>query len=345
MTSFPALLPAVVAIAYGVQAVNRRSARAKARKTAKPTPVAVDETLGDEELRWLRGAAGRGDWPAAAAVLGPVRACGDFERLTWLVNGLETVPEGWILPLTDQHPDDALARTVTGARRVAWAWEARTGARASQVSQDQFKVFHERLRHAEDELFAAVELDPASATPWYHLLIASRGLEHGVDVARRRFEAGTARDPFHVGMHSQMLQQVCAKWGGSNEEMHAFARESVLKAPEGSAMGQLVAVAHLENWLDLARAEDDAYMRRPEVLESLREAAARSVDHPAFAPTSSPYPALNAFAMAFWLARDVAAAHRMFQRIGDHVTKSPWQYLGDPGEAFAVARDECKKRK
>jgi hypothetical protein len=345
VSNFPALLPAVVAITYGIQAASRRARRGKARKSAPPAPVSVDVTLGDPELRRLREAAGRGDWPAMAAILGPVRARGDEERLTWLVDGVETVGEGWLLPLADRYPEDALAQLVAGSRQVAWAWEARSSARASRVTQEQFKLFHERLTRAEDLLYAAVELDPALAAPWCQLLMTARGLEHGPDVARRRFEAGTARDPFHVGIHSQMLQQLCAKWGGSHEEMHAFARDSMLKAPAGSAMGLLVAIAHLENWLDLPREEDAAYLRRPEVLESLRGAAARSVDHPAFAPTSTPYPALNAFAMAFLLAGDRAAARRMFERIGDQVTKTPWQYMGDPGAVFAVARDECKKRK
>jgi hypothetical protein len=342
VTNFPALLPLAMAIGYGVQAANRRVARSKARKATPPQPVALDVTLGDPELRRLREAAGRGDWPAMAAILEPVRARGDFDRLTWLINGIETVAEGWLFPLADKYPDDALVRTVVGARTVAWAWEARSGARADQVTQEQFKLFHERLTRAEDHLFAAVELDPTSAAPWYPLLLASRGLEHGADVSRRRFEAGTARAPFDVGMHSQLLQQLCAKWGGSHEETHAFARESMLTAPQGSAMGLLVATAHLEHWLDLPRGEDTAYMRDPAVLASLREAAGRSVDHPAFGPTSTPYTALNAFAMAFWLAGDRPTAHRLFERIGDNVTQSPWQYMGKPGAVYAVARTECE---
>ena len=88
------------------------------------------------------------------------------------------------------------------------------------------------------------------------------------------------------------------------------------------------------------------YIRGGAVLQELRAAADASVFHPAFAPTSTPYNALNAFAMAFWLAGDKDTAARLFERIGDHATRAPWQYRGDPEKVFAVARQDCiKKRK
>jgi hypothetical protein len=50
--------------------------------------------------------------------------------------------------------------------------------------------------------------------------------------------------------------------------------------------------------------------------------------------------------MAFWLADDKEAAGRLFERIGDHATKAPWRYRGDPERVFAAARQDCvKKRK
>jgi hypothetical protein len=213
------------------------------------------------------------------------------------------------------------------------------------VTQDQFRTFHERLRTAEEHLYAAAEADPQSAAPWVFLTTASRGLEHGHDVTRRRFEAGVRRAPLHTGLHAAQLQQICRKWGGSHEEMHAFARTARKNAPSGSGLGVLTAYAHLEHWLDLPSGQDAAYIRTPEVRAELREAAQGSVLHPAYTPTVPPYPALNAFAMAFWLAGDFASGHDLFQRIGDHPTRFPWAYAGDPGRVFARARQDCKKGK
>ncbi|NUP50645.1 MAG: hypothetical protein HOW97_25530 [Catenulispora sp.] len=306
----------------------------------------IDRAFGDPELATLRKAVQAGSWSGVELALRPVRARGDFERLSFLMAGVEDVGGPFLLELPDRLPQDPLALTLAGVRHTAWAWEARTGHRASQVSQEQFRRFHDRLKEAEEYLFTAVELDPDSAAPWYSLCIISRGLEHGADVTRRRFEAGIRRSPGHVGLHKQMLQQLCAKWGGSHERMHSFADEALAAAPPGSGLGELVPLAHLEHWLDLDQGPDEVYIRSGSVRQRLRAAADASVFHPAFAPTTSPYPALNTFAMAFWLAGDKEPAARLFERIGGHATRAPWQYRGDPGQVFAVARQDCvKKRK
>ncbi|MFC1429209.1 hypothetical protein ACEZDB_00850 [Streptacidiphilus sp. N1-3] len=310
-----------------------------------PKPVPVDPTYGDPELAALRNAVANADWPATEAILRPCRERGDHERLTWLITCVDDLGGDFLLTLPERQPGNALALTLSGARHVAWAWEARTGARASQVSQEKFRIFHERLQAAEAPLYAAVEADPESATPWCFLTTISRGLEHGHEVTRRRFEAGVRRDPHHVALHASMLQQICAKWSGSHEQMHGFARRSLEQAPPGSGIGVLTATAHLEHWLDLPKGEDAAYMRSGGVLVELKEAAAASVLHPAYAPTDSPHAALNAFAMAFWLAGDRATAHDLFRRIGDRPTRLPWGYAGNAGRVFATARQECKKRK
>ncbi|MEZ0070009.1 hypothetical protein ABIA32_006057 [Streptacidiphilus sp. MAP12-20] len=343
MSSIPLLVPALIGGAAAVRALANRSQSTTAARG--PKPVAIDPNFGDPELAALRRAVLAEDWPAMEAILLPCRDRDDHARLTWLISGVEEMGGDFLLGLPEKHPDNPMARTVAGVRHVAWAWEARGRASASHVQQEQFRIFHVRLRTAEDHLYAAVELDPESATPWCSLTTSSRGLQHGHDVSRRRFEAGVRRAPHHVALHASMLQQVCAKWSGSHEQMHAFARESLAQAPPGSGIGMLTAYAHIERWLDLPKGEDAAYMRRTEVLAELKGAAAASVLHPEFAPTESPYIALNAFAMAFWMAGDHRTAHELFGRIGEHPTRFPWAYVGDAGRVFAAARQECKKRK
>ncbi|MDH6109274.1 hypothetical protein P3T36_000046 [Kitasatospora sp. MAP12-15] len=347
MSNLSLLTPAAIAFAVVLRAASKRRASpsSPAARPAGPAPVSLDHDHGDPELTALRTAVTRGDWDGVAAVLQPCRDRGDHARLTSLVTCVQDMPGNLLLDIGRSRSDDPLARTVSGARHVAWAWEARSRAQASRVSREQFDLFHERLRGAEEHLYAAVELDPDSAAPWTFLTTASRGLEHGHDVTRRRFEAGVRRAPTHVALHSALLQQVCAKWSGSHEEMHGFARESLAKAPPGSGLGMLTAEAHIEHWLDLPSPDDAAYMRSPEVVEELRQAAAASVLHPDYSPTESPYPALNTFALAFWLAGDLASARQLFERIGDHATRFPWAYCGNPGQVFAKARQECKKAK
>lgn len=251
------------------------------------------------------------------------------------VEGIET----WIPAVLAAEPDSALALLVSGARRVSWAWEARTAYRAKHVSREQFQTFHERLRGAEDELYEVAEREPGWVTPWYFLQRAGRGLQVGQEVSWLRFEAAVRRCPEHLGAHEQQLQQVCAKWSGSHEKMHEFARTSMLKGTEGGPLGGLVALAHLEHWGELDRVEDTAYIRRPDVVAELHEAADRSVRHPAYGRPRGWLSTYNTFAMAFSLAGEKKAAAELFNALEGRVTEFPWDYLsGDPAKAFSKWR-------
>lgn len=301
----------------------------------------VDADSWDTDLAGMRAAAGRRDWADLRERLGAVP---DGQERTWLLGRVVDVDgiERWIPAVVEAEPDSALALLVSGARRVSWAWEARTGARAKHVSRDQFQTFHERLRVAEEELYEVAGREPGWVAPWYFLQMAGRGLQVGQDIARLRFEAAVSRCPGHLGAHEQQLQQVCAKWSGSHEEMHGFARTSMLKGPEGSPLGELVALAHLEHWLDLDRGEDAAYIRRPDVVAELHEAADRSVRHPAYERPRDWIPTFNTFAMAFSLAGEKKAAAEFFKALEGRVTNFPWQYVdNDAAKAFGKWRDKA----
>ncbi|MEU8617912.1 hypothetical protein [Streptomyces sp. NPDC048623] len=298
----------------------------------------LERDCGDPEVTRAREAAEAGDWAALRPVLEGRPESGDRAELLMAVADTAGV-ERWIGAVLDAEPDAALPRLVAGLRQVSWGWEARSGLRAEYVSRDQFQVFHERLRTAETWLYEVAEREPAWTSPWYGLLMTGRGLPVGQVTARRRFEAAVRRDPYHLGVHQQQLQQVCEKWSGSHEEMHAFARESAFGAPAGTALGQLVAVAHLEHWLALDSGADAAYIRRPEVVAELRRAAEHSYRHADFAPRTGRLQILNSFAMAFALAGEREAARECFEATGGRVTEFPWQYLdNDPVAAYRKQR-------
>ncbi|MFG2873954.1 hypothetical protein ACGFYU_02945 [Streptomyces sp. NPDC048337] len=303
-------------------------------------PVArVQEDSGDPDVRRVREAAAAADWSAVRAVLEARPESGDRTELLWAVGDTDGV-ERWIAGVLEAEPEAALPRLVAGIRHISWGWEARTSARAKDVSREQFEVFHARLRTAEEYLYEVAEREPLWTSPWYGLQITGRGLQVGQTTARRRFEATMRRDPGHLGAHQQQLQQVCDKWGGSHEEMHAFARASAFGAPAGTQLGQLVAIAHLEHWLSLDAGPDAAYMRRPEVTASLREAADHSFRHPDFVRDGGWIQVLNTFAMAFSLAGDRDAARECFGITDGRVTEFPWYYLNgsDPAAAYRKQR-------
>lgn len=307
----------------------------------RPAPR-VDADSWDPDLAGMRAAALRRDWPGLRERLGKIP---DGQERTWLLASVADVAgiEGWIPAVIAAEPDSSLALLVSGARRVSWAWEARSALRAKHVSREQFQTFHERLRVAEEELYEVAEREPGWVAPWYFLQMSGRGLQVGQETARLRFEAAVSRCPGHPGAHEQQLQQVCAKWSGSHEEMHGFARTSMLKGPEGSPLGELVALAHLEHWLDLEGGEDAAYIRRPDVVAELHEAADRSVRHPAYERPRDWIPTFNTFAMAFSLAGERKAAGEFFTALEGRVTNFPWQYIdNDPTRAFTKWRAKAR---
>ncbi|GAA1183179.1 hypothetical protein GCM10009664_56550 [Kitasatospora gansuensis] len=307
-------------------------------------PPAVDPAYGNETLALMLRQAEAGDWLALRASLTAIQDPAEF---TWMVAGVSEVGgiEEWIPEAASGEPDSALPLLLSGARQVAWAWEARTRASSQHVSEDQWKVFRQRLELAEQQLFEVAEREPEWLAPWYFLQISGRGASVDKEAGRIRFEAAVRRCPGHLGSHRERLQQLCAKWGGSHQEMHAFARSSMLAAPPGSPLGELVALGHLEHWLDLPSGADRSYLTSHDVLSDLREALRRSILHPDYVRPVGWQSAYNTFAMAFALAGETWTARQLFEAVGSTVTSSPWRYLNgdDPAKAFTALRDHCAK--
>ncbi|GAB2937891.1 hypothetical protein GCM10027280_27630 [Micromonospora polyrhachis] len=306
------------------------------RRSAKP---AIDPAMGDPAARLVYDALARRDWPTARDALTSVT---DPDDHAFCVSVAAEVPgvQDWIEEWITAEPDSTLPVLVRGTHAVRWAWEARGTARAAYTSQDQFREFHKRLKFAENCLDEVVERDPDDTTGRMYLVLSARGRQVDRAEVRRRFDEVIARHPYHRLAHEHMLQYRCQKWSGSHEEMFTFARESAAKAPAGSSLGELIAVAHIERWLGLPSPEDADYMKTSAVVAELNAAADRSIRHPDFQRQSG-WPVLhNLFAFAFALAGDHRSALEQFDVVGDQVTEWPWQYLNgrDPAGRFVRAR-------
>ncbi|MGW2649535.1 hypothetical protein ACWC2T_32620 [Streptomyces sp. NPDC001393] len=295
------------------------------------------------EAGWLRQAAAASDW---AAVRQYVDGLPYGTDRAFVVRVLAKAP-GVEHPLRAQvaaAPYDVFALTVLGARLVDIGWEIRTGARAKDVSREQFARFHAHLREAEQLLIRATALDPSYDAAWAERLNTARGLQLGRNEARRRYDRLARHHPSHFTGQARLLQQLCPKWGGSWEEAHGFARECMLGAPDGALNAGLVAEAHIEHWLDLKSEARTEYLRRPNVHAELTEAAARSVLHPQFRRPYGWVMVQGAFAALFSLMGDLASAAVHFRALGGLASQYPWNYLGKPAEAYVRHRDAALAR-
>ena len=280
------------------------------------------------EFAGVRDALRAGDWAAAEAELRamPSDVASYAIALIGEVDGVEQLLDDAVRAT----PDSACARTALAVRWIALGWQVRSGARAENVSPEQFEGFRRWLVAAEQQLVAACAIDGSYAPAWGARVLTARALEVGVAEARRRFERVRRLSPHDFPAEVHMLEYVLPKWAGSDEEAHAFARERMEDAPPGAHSGALVAVYHIEGWLERDGGDPGAaYLAQSRVVDELADAAARSVLHPDYVGGPIAVQAHSAFAMAFWLAgrREEAVAH--FVALDGRATDFPWTFAFD----------------
>ncbi|MEV6425567.1 hypothetical protein [Streptomyces sp. NPDC051662] len=287
--------------------------------------------LGDERVLALVEAADAGDWEDVKAALAPFDLGRDHQVLGELAD-LDGVQD-WIGRAVEEDKEHrATALLISGTRYLSWGWEARTTARAVNVTQEQWRVFHERLHIAEEQLFEAAEMRPEWITPWRRLLTSGRGMSLGPAVNGTRLDAARRRDPLDLETHVEWVTQLQPRWGGERGEALAFARDALGRAPQGHRLGCVIAMAHIEDWVESDR-ED--CLETPEIQAELRNAADHSVLHPAYARRPGWQHDLNMFAMALSLAGERHTVRRVFQALDGAYTSWPWTFFAEPEKQFA----------
>jgi hypothetical protein len=292
------------------------------------------EALGDTRVLALVQAAEAGDWEAVKGAAAPFDLGREHQVLAEVcdVAGVQD----WIGRAVEEDKEHrALALLVSGARHVVWGWEARTSARAVDVSREQWRVFYERLEIAEEQLLQAAELRPEWISPWRRLLTSGRGMSLGRAVTRARFDAALRRDPLDLGAHVEWLSQLQPRWGGEPGRALAFARQAFDGAPEGHRLGCVVPMAHIEEWVESDRGN---HLENAQVRQELRHAAERSILHPAYERRPGWQEDFNIFAMALSLAGEREVARRVYRELGGAFTPWPWKYVAQPEAMYARFR-------
>ncbi|GAA1420600.1 hypothetical protein [Catellatospora coxensis] len=273
------------------------------------------------DLAPLRAALRAKDWPAVVAYFERLPEHNDPTVATYLVAETRGV-EKFLRTAGGGPASSTLAGSLLGARLVIMAWDARGAGRADVTSDRQFREFHKILLEAEQVLGDVTAENPGDVAAWTSRLKTARGLSMGLDEANRRYERAAKARANPVAAQSNHLQQLCPKWGGSLERLHAFARACADNAPAGSLNAAVVAEAHLEHAYHEGNLH---YLRQPPVLAEIQDAVARSVGHPDHRPVHGWVQAEACFAFVLWHAGDYAGAAERMAALGDRVTDSyPW---------------------
>jgi hypothetical protein len=232
-------------------------------------------------------------------------------------------------------PDQLLARTMLASRLVEIGWGIRSAKRAKYVEADQFTQFHDYLRQAERLLVEVIADNPDNPPAWNQRLMTVRGLELGKSEAQRRYGQLAKYAPHHYAGQWQLFQQLCKKWSGSFEEMHAFVRECAEASPPGSLNATLVVQAHLEHWGELPHSEEQAYLTNPAVRNDVIAAAQHSLLHPNFRPDHGWVRAHGTYALYYSLAGDPATAAIHFEMAGPYDVSDVWNsHYGEPKPTY-----------
>ncbi|MET8622488.1 hypothetical protein ABZW30_01790 [Kitasatospora sp. NPDC004669] len=289
----------------------------------------------DPEVGAVRAAALAGDWQTAAAYLD---AAGSDWDLRWYRLGVladvasedDTFVKAWQAAL----PNDPSAALVHADALVALAGKLRGAKGAQHTTREQFDAFHRVLAESEAACRRAAELAPADPSPY----IAQISIAMGLGWSHERFQALWAeivsRAPFHFGAHRSALQYWCAKWRGSHELMHEFARQAAASAPPGDLLVALPLFAVFEQ-----EYKDDNYeevYRLPATAAAVDAAWRAVVKAPAGHHRLPEVRHMLAYALE--AVGRYAEAVQQFQLIGPFCGAVPWTYYNERLRVFGSCR-------
>lgn len=260
--------------------------------------------------------------------------------------GLAAVPA--VQDRAARQPADPDVFLLLGALLSRAATEARGSDIIARTSEEQIRGLMAFSREARQALHRAAALHPADPAPWCELLsVAMSAGQYDTEVADMWQEIERRRGGHLYDAATTRLLTLTRKWGGSEEECFAFARDRTRESPPGHPLLALVALAHVEALVDRTMRSDLKirtmwhllrYPKKPAVRAELDAAsdrllagAAAYASHPAAAA------AHQAFACMYDHAYDRDRARAHLQWGGDRSAGWPWVYFGE--ETFGRARE------
>ena len=269
------------------------------------------------------------DWDAAEHAINAL----DGDTRYWVLDviadkkGLPKVFTLW----RNVAQDRPLPYIVSGLHAIHWAWEARGSGTANTVTQKGIQLFFQRLLTAQALFEKAISLDDSYAEAYIGQIVIAMGTGFERNQLWALFAKALMRTPDHFNAHSQMINALAEKWGGEPGEAFIVAHKAFARAPAGSPLTCLVAMAHLEHWLYLGMQdldeEAEQYFTLPDVRQDLEQTYARLIQ--AKTDNHEYIEALNIFAFCFYLAKHYGLAKDAVAKLDGRFLTYPWQYSSE----------------
>lgn len=151
-----------------------------------------------------------------------------------------------------------------------WAWEARGGDYAGQVTEEGWRLFRERLVKAQEFAERGYAADPWDSRFAEVMIPVCMGKGGDRAEMEKWFERAMRADPESYAACDAKLYYLYPRWHGSAEEMLAFGRECVSQGTARSRIPSILVMAHEE--VRSSTRATEAYFRDPVVWRDLESA-------------------------------------------------------------------------
>jgi hypothetical protein len=194
------------------------------------------------------------------------------------------------------------------------AWEARGTGYAKTVTDEGWKLFHQRLRSARDSLQRAWDLNPRDGEIAKRMMWVVLGLQLGRAEMDKWFERAMKADPDNREACLVMMEYLEPKWHGSSEELMAFGRACAATKNWRSGIPLLLADAHRRASYYVDEAKRNEYFASTAVYGEIQNLFSEYLKH---RPDDTC--AQSQCAMYCYLCGQFEEADKHFQKVGDHL--------------------------
>jgi hypothetical protein len=233
--------------------------------------------------------------------------------------------EDWV----KARPNSITARLALANTMAEYGWKGRSSAWASNVTEQQWKLFRERLAKAHKLLMDADKLKKKCPC-WYGMML-NLGLGENLDRKEydRLFNESVKREPAYLSVYMDKLTYLQPRWHGEPGEWQKFAQESADKI--GGAEGDKVYARMIWNieWLAGEEYASDFHSGR------LSWDRAKRGFHGLMAEYADDWGPPSEFCTLSVMAGDRQQAKELFEKLGDRVMLVIWK----SPEKFKQSRD------
>jgi hypothetical protein len=160
---------------------------------------------------------------------------------------------------------------LQGRFYIDYAWEGRTGKYANEVTDEQWKMFFDRLKLAENCLKKGMEIDPKEGRLPMEMITVVSAQNKELPEMQYWWERAMEANPNNYDACDKLLNFLLPKWGGSREDMLAFGRKCATSDQFGGTVPLILVEAHYK-YNKQHGATDGSYWLEPDVWPDLKMA-------------------------------------------------------------------------